>query len=150
VPWAWSRQGRPGSPNVVAGDGGRRLKADGLHHSVIGDDPRAGSLRARLGPPDALRCAAPSRAVGQFRTQRRSHQLEVYDARSLRALGTAPAGAGPTHMEGGADDRLYVVDTLGGAVLVFTALPRPALVERAVAPGRLYGIALDSTRRVSG
>jgi DNA-binding beta-propeller fold protein YncE len=77
----------------------------------------------------------------------RSHQLAVYDASSLQMLGTAPAGAGPTHMEGGALGRLYVVDTLGGEVLVFTARPRPVLVGRAPAPGRPYGIAADSGRQ---
>jgi DNA-binding beta-propeller fold protein YncE len=77
----------------------------------------------------------------------RSHRLEVYDARGLRALGSAPAGAGPTHMEGGAGGRLYVVDTLGAAVLVFTVLPRPVQVGRAAAPGRPYGVALDPARQ---
>jgi DNA-binding beta-propeller fold protein YncE len=76
----------------------------------------------------------------------RSHQLEVYDAGSLRAVGTAPAGAGPTHVDG-AGNRLYVVDTLGGALLVFQARPRPALVGRASAGGRPYGVALDPARQ---
>ena len=89
--------------------------------------------------------AATGNSVGVLGV--RSHQLEVYDARSLHALGTAPAGEGPTHVDGGADGRLYVVDTLGGAVLAFTVLPRPTLVGRAAAPGRPYGVALDSTRR---
>jgi DNA-binding beta-propeller fold protein YncE len=77
----------------------------------------------------------------------RSHRLDVFDAGGLRALGSAPAGAGPTHVEGGADGRLYVVDTLGGAVLVFAARPRPVQVGRATAPGRPYGVALDPVRQ---
>jgi DNA-binding beta-propeller fold protein YncE len=76
----------------------------------------------------------------------RSHQLEVYDAGSLRPLGSAPAGAGPTHVDG-AGNRLYVVDTRGGAVLVFDARPRPALAGRVGAGGRPYGVALDPMRQ---
>jgi DNA-binding beta-propeller fold protein YncE len=102
-------------------------------------------LRELPAPSQPGGVAATGNSVGVLGV--RSHQLEVYDAGSLRALGTAPAGEGPTHIEGGGDDRLYVVDTLGGAVLAFTALPRPALVGRAAAPGRPYGVALDSARQ---
>ena len=76
----------------------------------------------------------------------RSHQLELYDAVGLRSLGVAGAGAGPTHVVG-AGGRLYVVDTLGGAVLVLSAAPRPAQVGRADAPGRPYGVAIDAVRQ---
>jgi DNA-binding beta-propeller fold protein YncE len=102
-------------------------------------------LRELPAPSQPGGVAAAGNSVGVLGV--RSHQLEVYSASSLRALGVVPAGEGPTHLEGGADGRLYVADTLGGAVLAFRALPRPALVGRAAAPGRPYGIALDSTRQ---
>jgi DNA-binding beta-propeller fold protein YncE len=76
----------------------------------------------------------------------RSHRLEVFDGDSLRSLGSAPAGAGPTHADA-SGSRLYVVDTLGGAVLVFTLHPRLVQVAAAAAPGRPYGIAVDSPRQ---
>jgi DNA-binding beta-propeller fold protein YncE len=76
----------------------------------------------------------------------RAHRLEVFDADSLRALGSAPAGAGPTHADG-IGSRLYVVDTLGGAVLVFVVRPQPVQVATVPAPGRPYGVAVDPQRQ---
>jgi DNA-binding beta-propeller fold protein YncE len=88
--------------------------------------------------------AAVGTAVGVVGV--RSHRLEVFDADSLRTLGSVPAGAGPTHADG-SGSRLYVVDTLGGAVLVFTARPSPVRVAAVAAPGRPYGIAVDAQRQ---
>jgi DNA-binding beta-propeller fold protein YncE len=88
--------------------------------------------------------AAVGTAVGVVGV--RSHRVEVFDADSLRTLGSAPAGAGPTHADA-SRTRLYVVDTLGGAVLVFAVRPRPVQVAAAAAPGRPYGIAVDPQRQ---
>ncbi len=43
-------------------------------------------------------------------------------------------------------DRFYVVDTRGGALLIFAARPKPALLERVSLRGSPYGIAIDSRR----
>ena len=76
----------------------------------------------------------------------RDHTLEFYDAQSLRSLGRVDAGEGPTHLVAGPGDRFYVVDTRGGALLVFTARPKPVLLERVSLPGSPYGMAIDSRR----
>jgi len=102
-------------------------------------------LRELPAPAQPGGVAAAGTAVGVVGV--RSHVLEAYDAYSLHALGRAPAGAGPTHLAGDGRGRLYVVDTLGGAVLVFRARPSPVQVATASAPGRPYGIAVDSQRR---
>ncbi len=76
----------------------------------------------------------------------RDHTLEFYDARTLRSLGKVDAGEGPTHIVAGPGDRFYVVDTRGGALLVFAARPKPSLLERVSLPGSPYGIAIDPRR----
>ena len=77
----------------------------------------------------------------------RERVLELYDARSLRRLARVPAGVGPTHVTCLDQGRCYVVDTQGGALLVFSLRPRLELVRRVFLPGGPYGIALDAARR---
>jgi DNA-binding beta-propeller fold protein YncE len=101
-------------------------------------------LRELGAPAQPGGVAAAGTAVGVVGV--RAHRLEVFDAGSLRTLGSAPAGAGPTHADA-TGDRLYVVDTLGGAVLVFAVRPRPIQMATVPAPGRPYGIAIDPERR---
>lgn len=72
--------------------------------------------------------------------------LQVYDARTLRALGSTPAGVGPSHIVA-AGDTAYVADTQGDRVLVFQIGPHPHLVATARAPGTPYGLAIDPRRR---
>ena len=75
----------------------------------------------------------------------RERVLELYDPRTLRRLARAPAGVGPTHVVGQAG-RLYVADTQGGALLVFTTHPKLELVRRVFLPGGPYGMAVDPVR----
>jgi sugar lactone lactonase YvrE len=56
------------------------------------------------------------------------------------------AGFGPTLVVVGADDRIYVVDTAGGAVLLFRRGEELKLVRRAALPGRPDAAALDRER----
>ena len=72
--------------------------------------------------------------------------VTLLDAAHARVLGRAPAGQGPTHVasDGG---RLFVVDTRGGAVLVYATRPALRLVSRFALPGTPYGVAIDSARR---
>ncbi len=73
--------------------------------------------------------------------------LEVYDAQTLQSSGRVDAGEGPTHVVAGPDDRFYVADTRGGAILVYEARPEPGRVASAPLPrGSPYGIAMDPER----
>ncbi len=72
--------------------------------------------------------------------------LQVYDARTLRPLGSAPAGVGPSHIVA-AGDTAYVADTQGDRVLVFHIGAHPHLLSTARAPGTPYGLAIDTRRQ---
>jgi DNA-binding beta-propeller fold protein YncE len=71
--------------------------------------------------------------------------LEVYDARTLKPLGSTPAGVGPSHLVA-AGDAAYVADTQGERVLVFHIGAHPHLIATARAPGTPYGLAIDARR----
>ena len=82
-----------------------------------------------------------------------AREVAFIDASSLRRIGTAPGGAGPSHVvagpgggRAGVDDRFYVVDTGGDAVLVYEGGDDPRLLDRANVPGSPYGIAVDERR----
>ena len=73
--------------------------------------------------------------------------LEVYDEDTLDSVGIIDAGAGPTHVVAGSDDRFYVADTRGDALLVYDTHPELELAARVPLPGGApYGIALDPGR----
>jgi DNA-binding beta-propeller fold protein YncE len=77
----------------------------------------------------------------------RGLELEVFEAESLRSLGRVGAGEGPTHVVAGPDDRFYIADTRGGAVLVYEVGPGLRRTERIPLPGGSpYGIDLDPER----
>ncbi len=56
------------------------------------------------------------------------------------------AGEGPTHLSAGPDERFYVTDTRGDAVLIYESGPEPERVGRVPLPGQPYGIAADPGR----
>lgn len=74
--------------------------------------------------------------------------LELFDARTLRPLASAPAGVGPTHIACRPTLVCYVADTTGRAVLIFewdgTEL---ALKRRQYLSSEPYGLALDAERQ---
>ena len=72
--------------------------------------------------------------------------LEVFDSKTLESLGRVEAGEGPTHLSAGPDDRFYVTDTRGDAVLIYEAGPEPEQIGRVPLAGRPYGIAVDPGR----
>lgn len=73
--------------------------------------------------------------------------LEVFDSESLESLGRIDAGEGPTHVVAGPDNRFYVSDTRGGAVLAFEAKPELEQVARLTLDGGSpYGISIDLER----
>jgi hypothetical protein len=108
------------------------------------DEPPAGRVLPieRAARPRSVADAGDAIAVLSVRAR----VLELYDARTLRRVGRAPAGIGPTQVVA-AGDRLYVVDTDGGALLVYEQEPALELVRRVYLPGSPYGIALDTMRR---
>jgi DNA-binding beta-propeller fold protein YncE len=71
--------------------------------------------------------------------------LQVYDARSLKPLGSTSAGIGPTHVVTLGDDA-YVADTEGGLVREYRVGPQPRQIATVPAPGAPYGIAVDRHR----
>jgi len=76
----------------------------------------------------------------------RKNDLTVYDAERLTIVGSAPAGAGPTHLVADRHGRMIAADTRGDAVRVFTPLPAPREVASVAQPGGPYGIAYDGKR----
>lgn len=72
--------------------------------------------------------------------------LEVFDADYLDSLGRVGAGEGPTHIVAGPENRFYITDTSGDAILVYDALPQPEQVDNVALPGSPYGIAIDPER----
>lgn len=73
--------------------------------------------------------------------------LTFDDAAALRPLTELAAGDGPTHVVADGQGRLVVVDTRGGALLLYTPPPRAAQVARVALPGQPYGVTFDSVRR---
>ena len=73
--------------------------------------------------------------------------LEVYDEDTLDSVDIIDAGEGPTHVVAGPDDRFYVADTRGDALLVYETDPELELAARVPLPGGApYGIATDPRR----
>ncbi len=73
--------------------------------------------------------------------------IATYDANTLRRLGQAPAGEGPTHLLA-AGRRAWVADTEGDAILVFRLAATPRQIASVPAPGTPYGMALDARRDI--
>jgi DNA-binding beta-propeller fold protein YncE len=99
----------------------------------------------------AVRAADPLRApVGDGRLavlDPRARTVRLVAAPTARPAGApAPAGVGPTHVvaSGG---RVYVVDTRGGALLVYATRPALRPVRRVALPGSPFAIAVDPARR---
>jgi DNA-binding beta-propeller fold protein YncE len=77
----------------------------------------------------------------------RERRLELYDTRTLRRIGRAPAGIGPTHVACLDRGPCYVADTRGNALLVYSVGAGIEPTRRYALPGGPYGIALDRARR---
>ncbi|MCA1731147.1 MAG: YncE family protein [Actinobacteria bacterium] len=72
--------------------------------------------------------------------------LQVFDANTLESQGSVDAGEGPTHIVAGPENRFYVTDTSGDAILVYEARPKPAQIGSVSLSGSPYGIAIDPER----
>jgi DNA-binding beta-propeller fold protein YncE len=76
----------------------------------------------------------------------RENTLTVYDAERLQRVAELPAGAGPTHVVADKRGQLAVIDTRGGAVLLYAFQPAIRQIRRVELPGTPYGVAYDSVR----
>ncbi|MEV4423487.1 YncE family protein [Patulibacter sp. NPDC049589] len=77
----------------------------------------------------------------------RERVLELYDARTLERLASAPAGVGPTHVVCRTQTLCYVADTTGQSVLVFRWQDGELdLTRRQYLTSEPYGLALDEQR----
>lgn len=78
---------------------------------------------------------------------RRARVLRIVDARSGRAVASAPAGVGPTNVVSDGGRFLWVTDTQGDGLLVFRARPKLQLLRRVYLPDAPYAIARDGRAR---
>ncbi len=101
-------------------------------------------LKVFTGSVQPAGLAAAGNAVGML--DARANTLTVYDATNLSVLGSAPAGAGPTHLVADKHGRLIAADTRGDIIRVFDPLPTPREVATVAQPGGPYGIAYDPAR----
>jgi DNA-binding beta-propeller fold protein YncE len=76
----------------------------------------------------------------------RENTLSIYDAQRLQKVAELPAGAGPTHVVADKRGHLAVIDTRGGAVLLYELSPAPRQIGRVELPGTPYGVAYDPVR----
>jgi DNA-binding beta-propeller fold protein YncE len=76
----------------------------------------------------------------------RENTLSLYDAERFQRVGKLPAGAGPTHVVADKRGHLAVIDTRGGAVLLYEVQPALRQIGRVELPGTPYGAAYDPVR----
>jgi hypothetical protein len=107
--------------------------------------PLSSDAAARA-PRPAAALHARARPHRDLALDPRERVLRLRDTRTGRVLARAPAGVGPTHVAT-AGRFAYVVDTRGGALLVYTTRPHLEPVRRVYLPGSPYGLAVDAKRR---
>ncbi|MDA0137118.1 YncE family protein [Solirubrobacter deserti] len=130
-------------PHDAAGDGERVFVGDefAASLSVVDDGRLVRSVRVAE-QPGGVAVTGDVVAVVSVR----ANVVETYDRRTLKRLSTQNAGYGPSHVVAGEDGRLYVADTRGGGVSVFSTRPRLRFEQRIETGGQPYGIALDGDR----
>ena len=135
---AYPHDAVPAAGRVFVGD------ENGDTVSVVRGGRRVGRVRVALQPGGL---AAAERGTRVAVVAVRERVLELFDARTLRRVGRASAGVGPTHAVSDGGTLLFVVDTDGDGLLLFRTRPRLELVRRVALPGAPYGIAIDRVRR---
>ncbi len=132
-------------PHDAAASGGRIFVVNefGSSTSVIEDGRETEKLETPLQPGGVA--ATPDGMVGVVTVRGRT--LEVFEADTLKSLGRVDAGEGPTHVVAGPENRFYVTDTRGDALLIYAARPELEQLGRVSLPGGSpYGIAIDPER----
>ena len=133
-------------PHDAAASGGRIYVVNefGSSTSVIEDGRETEKLETPLQPGGVA--ATPDGMVGVVTVRGRT--LEVFEADTLKSLGRVDAGEGPTHVVAGPENRFYVTDTRGDALLIYAARPELEQLGRvSLAGGSPYGIAIDPERK---
>lgn len=133
------------SPHEAAAAGGRIFVADAgaQRLSVLKGERVVARVPVGL-EPDGVTSLGRGEAIAVVSARERV--VEVFDARTRRFLGRAPAGVGPTHVVSNDLHRLYVLDTAGNALLVFHLYPRLEMLRRLELPSGPYGLAIDLVR----
>ncbi len=131
-------------PHDAAEADGRVWVADelGATVSVIRGDSVVRTIRSGFPQPAGVAVAGGN--VGIVDVQ--GYDLSLFNAKTLRKVGLAPAGDGPTHVRA-IGERFVVLDTRGDQLLVFRATPKPKLVGRLKLPGKPYGLAVDPSHQ---
>jgi DNA-binding beta-propeller fold protein YncE len=132
-------------PHDAAQSGGRTFVGDerGNTLSVLEGDRVLRTVRVAA-QPGGVAVAGEGRQIAVVSVRERV--LELFDARTLRRIGRAPAGVGPTHVVTDGHGLIYVIDTAGDALLVFRTRPELQLTRRVHLPGAPYGVAYDPVR----
>jgi DNA-binding beta-propeller fold protein YncE len=129
--------------DATAAANGTVFVANELGHSVVTvRDDRVVHTFTDVTQPAGL--AAVGNLVGLVDV--RENTLTVYDAERLQRVAELPAGAGPTHVVADKRGHLAVVDTRGGAVLLYEVAPAIRQIGRVELPGTPYGVAYDAVR----
>ena len=130
--------------DAAASPGGRIFVGNefGNTTSVVEDGRETEKLETPLSPGGVA--VTPEGLVGVVTV--RGLTLEVFEEDTLESLGRVDAGEGPTHVVAGPENRFYVTDTRGGALLVYEARPELEQLDRISLPGSPYGIAVDLER----
>jgi hypothetical protein len=116
------------------------LRVDGAHDRLIAGDHSARTCREPVDRTfsDSKRLIAV--LCGRERV------VELFDARTLKPVGTAPAGTGPARIASDGRADLYVTDVVGESLLVYHLHPRFELIRRVHLPGGPFAIAHDPAR----
>jgi hypothetical protein len=130
-------------PHDATADAGRVFVTDEFGHAVtvISEARRIGHIGG-FTQPGGIAAVGKDVAVVDVG----SDVLTLLDARTLRVLGRAPAGAGPTHDVVGPGGRVYVADTRGDALLTYATRRHLRLLDRQPMPGTPYGLASEPAR----
>lgn len=115
-----------------------------LMHAPAGTVTAVGPARAAT-QPGTVAALESGRAAAVVAVRERV--LELYTGHTLRRIGRAPAGVGPTHVACLDRGPCYVADTQGDALLVFAVGHGLELTRRYRLAGGPYGMALDPVRR---
>ena len=130
-------------PHDAAAVGGRIFVGNEFGHSVsVIAGTRVIGLIGGFVQPGGLAAVGSDLAVVDVGAK----SVTLIDPHSLRIKGRLSAGAGPTHVVADRRGRLYVVDTRGGAALIYGTRPRFELLARFRLSGTPYGIAIDLRR----
>ncbi len=130
-------------PHDATQDHGRVFVANEFGHSVsVIQGSRVIRQIGGFVQPGGL--AAVRRAVAIVDVS--ANTVTLINARRLTLIARVSAGAGPTHVVAGTNERLYVIDTRGDAVLTYATRPHLRLLNSIHLSGTPYGVASDRAR----